>query len=229
MRNAWRLIVFDVVAPLAAIAALLVVGVMLGWPQWWVALCPVLVLLIVEGVLINFWLLRRDLVTLGTDDDRPGLRLAVVGLCTAALVTVVAVGFTHWTKPDRAVQHDSAEVVKIATAMAEATATFNPQNPAASRDRAAAMMVPDQADAFKDQFAKATADLAHRDITAQATTLEAGVEAIGPSLASVVVLLRSTRTSPGQPPSRTVLALRVALTKPGDRWLVAGVAPINSR
>ncbi|KAA8967509.1 hypothetical protein [Mycobacterium sp.] len=229
MRNAWRLIVFDVVAPLAAIAALLVIGIMLGWPLWWVALCPVLVLLIVEGVLINFWLLRRDSVTLGTDDDRPGLRLAVVGLCTIALVAAVAVGFTHWTERDRAIKHDSAEVVQIATTMAEATATFNPHQPAASRDRAAAMMVPEQADAFKDQFAKATADLEHRDVTAQATTLEAGVEAIGPSLASVVVLLQATRTSPGQPPSHSVLALRVALTRQGDRWLVAGVSPINAR
>jgi hypothetical protein len=229
MRNAWRLLAFDVVAPLAAIAALLTIGVMLGWPLWWVALCPVLALLIVEGVLINFWLLRRDSVTLGTDDDRPGLRLAVVGLCTAALVAVVAVGFTHWTEPDRDFKRGSAEVVQIATAMAEATATFNPQQPAASRDRAAAMMVPDQADAFKDHFAKATADLAHRGVTAQATTLEAGVEAIGPSLASVVVVMRSTQTAPGQPPGHAVLALRVALTKQGDRWLVAGISPVNAR
>ncbi len=229
MRNTWRLLAFDVVAPLAAIAALPTIGIMLGWPLWWVALCPVLVLLIVEGVLINFWLLRRDSVTVGTDDDRPGLRLIVVGVCAATLVAVVAVGFTRWTERDRDFERDSAEVVQIATAMAEATATFTPQQPAASSDRAAAMMVPGQADAFKDQFAKATADLAQRNVTAQASTLEAGVEAIGPSLASVAVVLRSTQTAPGQPPSRTVLALRVALTKQGDRWLVAGVSPINSR
>ena len=229
MRNVWRLLAFDVVAPLAAIAALLMIGVMLGWPLWWVALCPVLVLLIVEAVMVNFWLLRRDSVTVGTDDDRPGLRLAVVGGCAAALVAVVAVGFTRWTEPDRDFNRDSAEVVQIATAMAEATGTFTPQQPAASGDRAAAMMVPEQADAFKDQFAKATADLAHRNVTAQASTLEAGVEAIGPSLASVVVVMRSTQTTPGQPPNRAVLALRVALTKKGDRWLVVGVSPINSR
>jgi hypothetical protein len=119
--------------------------------------------------------------------------------------------------------------VLVAPAWAYATATFSPQQPAASRDRAAAMMVPEQADAFKDQFAKATADLAQRDVTAQASTLEAGVEALGPSLASVVVVLRSTRSAPGQAPSRAVLALRVALTKKGERWLVVGVAPINAQ
>lgn len=84
MRNAWRLVVFDVLAPLATIAALAAIGVLLGWPLWWVSTCSVLVLLVVEGVAINFWLLRRDSVTVGTDDDAPGLRLAVVFLCAAA-------------------------------------------------------------------------------------------------------------------------------------------------
>lgn len=32
MRNAWRLVVFDVLAPLATIAALAAIGVLLGWP-----------------------------------------------------------------------------------------------------------------------------------------------------------------------------------------------------
>lgn len=72
MRNAWRLVVFDVLAPLATIAALAAIGVLLGWPLWWVSTCSVLVLLVVEGVAINFWLLRRDSVTVGTDDDAPG-------------------------------------------------------------------------------------------------------------------------------------------------------------
>ena len=35
MRNLARVLAFDVVAPLAAIAALVVIGVMLGWPLWW--------------------------------------------------------------------------------------------------------------------------------------------------------------------------------------------------
>ena len=54
MRNLWRLLAFDIVAPLAAIAALLAIGVVLGWPLWWVSACSVLVLLIVEGVAVNF-------------------------------------------------------------------------------------------------------------------------------------------------------------------------------
>jgi hypothetical protein len=229
MRNVWRVLAFDVAAPLAAIAALVMIGIVLSWRMWWVSLCSVLVLLIIEGIVINFMLLRRDSVTVGTDDDAPGLRLAVVGLCTAALVAAVATAYNHWTTPDRQLKRDSTEVVKIATGMAEATATFTPQDPTASVDRAAAMMVPEQANPFKDQFLKSTADLAHRNVTAQGQTLAAGVEALGPSAASVAVILRGTQIVPGEPPSRNVLALRVTLTKNSGRWLVFDVSPINAR
>jgi hypothetical protein len=228
MRNAWRVLAFDIAAPLAAICALLAIGVVLGWPRWWVSACSVLVLLIVQGVAVNVWLLRRDSVTVGTDDDAPGLRLAVVGLCVVTVVSAVLTGYTHWTLPDRRLNADSAEVVRIATGMAEATATFSPQEPTASIDRAAAMMVPEQATAFKDNFTKATADLVHRNVTASASTLEAGVEAIGPSAAAVAVILRATQNAPGQPPSNAVLALRIALTKQSDHWLVLDVSPINA-
>ncbi len=229
MRNAWRVLAFDIAAPLAAICALLAVGVVLGWPRWWVAVCSVLVLLIVEGVVVNVWLLRRDSVTIGTDDDAPALRLAIIGLCAVAVVSAVLTGYTHWTLPDRRLKADAAEVVRIATGMAEATATFSPQEPTASIDRAAAMMVPEQATAFKENFGKATADLVHRDVTASASTLEAGVEAIGPSAAAVAVVMRATQNAPGQPPSNAVLALRIALTKQGGRWLVLDVSPLNAR
>jgi hypothetical protein len=77
MRNLARVLAFDVAAPLAAISALLIIGVMLGWPLWWVAVCSILCLLIVEAVLVNAVLYRRDSVTVGTDDDKPGLRLGV--------------------------------------------------------------------------------------------------------------------------------------------------------
>jgi hypothetical protein len=229
MRNAWRVLVFDIAAPLAAICALLAIGVVLGWPRWWVSACSVLVLLIVEGLMVNVWLLRRDSVTVGTDDDAPALRLAVVALCAVAVVSAVLTGYTHWTLPDRRLKADSTEVVRIATGMAEATATFSPQEPTASIDRAAAMMVPEQATAFKDNFGKATADLAHRNVTASASTLEAGVEAIGPAAAAVAVVLRATQNAPGQPPSNALLALRIALTKQNDHWLVLDVSPINAR
>jgi hypothetical protein len=229
MRNAWRVFAFDIAAPVAAIAALLAIGVVLGWPRWWVSAASILVLLIIEGVAVNVWLLRRDSVTLGTDDDAPGLRLAVVGLCVVAVVSAVLTGYTHWTLPDRRLKADEAEVVRIATGMAEATATFSPQEPTAAIDRAAAMMVPEQATAFKDNFAKATADLAHQNVTATASTLEAGVEAIGPAAAAVAVIVRATQNAPGQPPSNAVLALRIALSKRSDHWLVLDVSPINAR
>lgn len=229
MRNAWRVLAFDIAAPLAAITALLAIGVVLGWPRWWVSACSILVLLIVQGVAVNVWLLRRDSVTVGTDDDAPALRLAVVALCAVAVVSAVLTGYAHWTLPDRRLKADEAEVVRIATGMAEATATFSPQQPTASIDRAAAMMVPEQATAFKDNFAKATADLAHRNVTASASTLEAGVEAIGPAAAAVAVVVRATQNEPGQPPNNAVLALRIALSKRSDRWLVLDVSPINAR
>src|SRR5271156_2201131 len=229
MRNAWRVLAFDVAAPLAAIATLLAIGVVLVWPLWWVSLCSVLILVIVEGVAVNVWLLRRDSVTVGTDDDASGLRLALVGLCTVAVIAAVLTGYTHWTSPDRVLKTDSAEVVRIATGMAEATAKFSPQEPMASIDRAADLMGPEQATAFKQNFGKATADLAQRNVTATASTLEAGVEAIGPSAAAVAVVLRAIQNTPGQPPDNAVLALHITLTKHSDHWLVLDVSPINAR
>ena len=227
MRNLWRLLAFDVVAPLAAIAGLLMIGVVLGWPAWWVSACSVLVLLIVEAVAINFWLLRRDSVSVGTDDDAPGLRLAVVAVCTAALCAAALTGYTHWTRPDRDFSTDSREVVGVATRMAEAMASFTPGAPTSSLDEAAALMVPEQAGAFKEHYTKTSADLAQRNVTAQAATLAAGVEAIGPSAASVAVILRVTQNAPGQPASRAAPALRVTLTKRGSNWLVSDVAAIR--
>ncbi|MCI4673847.1 hypothetical protein [Candidatus Mycolicibacterium alkanivorans] len=229
MRNLARVLVFDVAAPLAAIAALLAIGVVLGWPLWWVSVCSMLCLLIVEGMVVNFVVYRRDSVTVGTDDDGPGLRLAVVGLATVALAVAVVVGYTRWTLPDRDFTRDSAEVVRIATAVSEATATFTPADPMSSIDRAAAFMAPERADSFKNEFGKATADLAKRNVSAQAQTISAGLEALGPSAASVAVIIRGTQSQPGQPPNTAVLALRVGLTKQDGQWLVLDVAPINSR
>ena len=101
MRNRWRVLAFDIAAPLAAIAALVFIGIAMAWPLWWVSVASVLCLLIVEGVIVNVVLARRDGVTVGTDDDGPGLRLAVVGLATVALVAAVLVGYTRWTVPGR--------------------------------------------------------------------------------------------------------------------------------
>ncbi|GBG38006.1 hypothetical protein [Mycobacterium montefiorense] len=229
MRNLWRLLAFDVLAPLATIGALLMIGVITGWPLWWVSACSVLLVLIVQGVGVNFWLLRRDSVSVGTDDEAPGLRLAVVFLCTAALSAAVLTGYTHWTSTDRAFKKDSRDAVQVASGMAEAMASFTPSSPTSSIDRAAAMMVPERADAFKEQYHKSSVDLGQRNVTAQASTLAAGVEAIGPTAASVAVILRVTQNTPGQPPSRAAPALRVALVKRGSDWLVNDVLPINAR
>ena len=91
------------------------------------------------------------------------------------------------------------------------------------------MMVPERAGAFKEEYTKSTAELIKRNVTAQASTLAAGVEAIGPTAASVAVILRVIQNTPGQPPSQAAPALRVALTKRGNDWLVLDVAPANSR
>ncbi|MEB3980549.1 hypothetical protein OQ968_04640 [Mycobacterium sp. 663a-19] len=228
MRNLWRLLAFDIAAPAAAIAALLAIGVVLGWPLWWVSACSVLLVLIAEGVGVNFWLLRRDSVSVGTDDDAPGLRLAVVFLCTAALTAAVVTGYLHWTTTDRQLKKDSREVVQTATGMAEAIESFAPGAPTSSIDRAAAMMVPEQVGAFKEVYKKLNADLMQHNGTAQASTLAAGVEAIGSSAASVVVILRLTLNTPGQPPGQAGPALRVTLAKRGGDWLVSDVVPLNA-
>jgi len=229
MRNLARVLAFDIAGPLAAISAIVIIGVMLDWPLWWVSVCSVLCLLIVQAAIVNIVLYRRDSVTAGTDDDKPGLRLAVTAVAAAALASAAAVGYHSWVKPDRAFTADSAQVVRIATEVAEATATFTPSDPNSSIERAAALMVPERAEAFKAQFGSATADMAKRNMSAQAFTVSAGLEALGPSSAGVAVLMRGTRSAPGQDPSSAVLALRVALSKQEGGWRVVDVAPINSR
>ncbi|MDQ2635475.1 MAG: hypothetical protein M3Y83_01200, partial [Actinomycetota bacterium] len=174
-------------------------------------------------------LARRDGVTVGTDDDGPALRLAVATVAAAAVVAGLAVGYVQWTVPDRTLHDDTNEVVGIATSIAEASATFTPQNPTASIDRAAAMMSAQSAEALKSQFATVAKELTSKNISAQASTVSAGVEAIGPSAASVAVILRGTQNAPGKPPENAILALRVQLTKHDGRWLVDDLSPIHSR
>lgn len=224
MRNFVRVLLIDVVVPVAVLVALALMGLFLGWPLWWVAVASMLALLVVEGVLLNLYLVRRDRVSFGTDDDGPRLRLALVGLVTALLV---AVGYTRWTVPDRDLRADTGEVVRLATAVSEATATFSPQDPTSSIERAASMMAPEQGAAFRANFGRSTQDLARKNISAQAQTISAGIEALGPAAASVAVVMRGTQQTPGQPPSRAVLALRVTLAKKDGRWLVYDVVPIN--
>lgn len=229
MRNLARVALFDIALPLLIIGGIVVIGVMLGWPLWWVSLGSMLCLLVAQAAVLNVVLFRRDSVTMGTDDDAPGLRFAAVGLAAATLVCAGIVGYTQWTRPDRAFTRDTDEVARIAMEVSEATATFSPSDPSASIDRAAGLMTPDSAAAFKTNFGSAMADMAKRNVTAQARTISAGLEALGPSEASVAVLMRSVQSSPGQQPGTAVLALRVALTKQDDGWKVVDVAPISPR
>jgi hypothetical protein len=229
MRNRWRVLAFDIAAPLAAIAGLVYVGIALAWPLWWVSVCSVLCLLVIEGVAVNIALARRDGVTVGTDDDGPLLRLGVAALAATALVAGVVVGYLNWTVPDRTLRDDTAEVVGIASSVSEASATFTPQSPTASIDRATEMMSPQSAETFKSEFTNVAKDLTSRNISAQASTVSAGIEAIGPTDASVAVIMRGTQQAPGQPPDSAVLALRITLSKQDGRWLVDDVSPIHSR
>jgi hypothetical protein len=90
-------------------------------------------------------------------------------------------------------------------------------------------MTPERADAYRQEFASVTKDLASRNVSGQASTISAGVEGIGPDAASVAVVMRGTQNVPNAPPSVAVLALRVTLTKESGHWLVAAVTPINAR
>ncbi|MDY6995327.1 MAG: hypothetical protein SW019_01950 [Actinomycetota bacterium] len=229
MRNRLRVAAFDVLAPVAVVAALIYLGVALGWPLWWVSVCSVLCVLVVEGVLVNAVLARRDKVTVGTDDDGPGLRLAVTATASAAVVAAALAGYLQWTLPDRAMQADTDTVTGIASSVAEASATFTPQNPTGSIDRAVAMMSDPAAERFRNEFAQVAEDLAGRNVSAQASTVSAGVEAIGPRAASVAVILRGTQNRPGEPTDTAVLALRVALSKVDGHWVVEDVSPIHTR
>jgi hypothetical protein len=229
MSNRLRVLVFDILAPVAAIVALIYVGAALAWPVWWVSVCSVLCVLIVQGMVVNAVLFRRDGVTLGTDDDGPGLRLGVAAGAAATLAAAVIVGYTSWTVPDRDLHNDSAEVVGIASSVAEASATFTPSSPNASIDRATALMTPDRAESYRTEFAAVAKDLTSRNVSGQAQTVSAGVEAIGPSDASVAVVMRGTQNAPGKPADVAVLALRVVLAKQDGKWLVADVTPINAR
>jgi hypothetical protein len=227
MRNAWRVFVFDVATPLAAIAALLTIGYALEWRVWWVAGCAVLCTLIVEGMIVNFVLFRRDRVTVGTDDDGPGLRLGVVGLTTVALMAAVLVTYTQWNQPDRQLDTDMDDVTGIATKFAESTMTYSPADPTSGIDRAAALMEPEPAEKFKASYGKEAAKQAAQNFSAQAQTISAGVNAISSDSAIVAVVMRATRQEPGKPLDRVIVGVQVALSKDGGEWRVLDLIPIS--
>lgn len=229
MRNALRLAAFDILAPLVVLTALFGIGGVLAWPRWWVAVTAALVLLIAQGVAVNFWLLRRDAVTVGTDDDAPGLRFAVALLAAVAMSAAALTGYTHWRTMDTDFTRDSVAVTQVATGFAEAIASFSPTAPGASVERAASMMVPDKVAKFKEEFVKSSAEMVQQKASTQASTLAAGVEAIGPSAASVAVIMRVTKQVPGQQTPPANPALRITLSKRGGDWLVVDFVPVGVR
>lgn len=229
MRNAWRVAVFDILAPLAMLAGLAYIGWTFEWAVWWAVVATILGLLVLQGSVVNFLLYRRDGVTVGTDDDAPQWRLLVAALATVAVAAAAVLGYTQWTVPDRTLDNDMSRVVGIASSVAEASATFTPGTPNASIDRATSFMVPQRAEAYRNEFNGVAKDLTNRGVSGQASTISAGIEAIGADMASVAVIMRATQNIPDKPQQITVLALRILLTKQSERWLVTDVVPINAR
>ncbi|MGU3653799.1 hypothetical protein ACNHQB_20435, partial [Mycolicibacterium sp. A43C] len=119
--------------------------------------------------------------------------------------------------------------VGIASSVAEASATFSPSSPNTGIDRATALMSPERAESYRNEFQAVAKDLTSRNVSGQAQTVSAGVEAIGPAAASVAVVMRGTQNTPGKPADIAVLALRVTLAKTDGTWLVTDVTPINAR
>jgi len=102
MRNRWRVTAFDVLAPAGAVVALVYIGIALAWPLWWVSVCSVLCLLIVEGVVVNIVLARRDSVTGKDPSDQVGFAHPWGGLeCNACTSHVLLV---------RCVRHEKGSV-----------------------------------------------------------------------------------------------------------------------
>lgn len=226
-RNLWRGLLFDVIAPSAVLAALVAIGMLLRWPAWWAAVCSALMLLVIASVVANVVWLKRGSVTMGTDDANPWIRLVVATLMTVALAAMVAVGYVRVMSPGHAVDKDSSEVVRIATAMAEAASSFSPLDPNASLDRAAALMAPGRVTAFKQRYNKATAAMAKNMVTAEVEFVAVGVEGINQSAARVAVLMRGTQSRPDIDARHTVIALQVLLAKEKGRWLVIDALPIQ--
>ena len=229
MRNVWRVLAFDLAAPLAAIAALFLIGYALEWRVWWVAVCAVLCTLIVEGMAVNLFLFRRDRVTVGTDDDGPGLRLSVVALSTAALVAAVIVTYAQWTRPDRERESSMEDVVRLGSTFSEEVMTFSPADPMASINRAAELMDPERGARFKAESEKTVQEQAAKKVATQAQTISAGVEGITSEAASVAVVLSATRDEPNQAQRRSVIALRIVLAKKDGAWRVLDFDIFNPR
>lgn len=225
-RNYAGVLIFDIIAPLGTVAGLLVVGVVLGWPVWWVSACSMLIVLIVAGVGVNVWWWRRS-VSLGTDAQRPVLRVVAAGLAAAALGTAAVLAYLQWMVAGHQDSGDSAQVVQVATDISVAAGTISPGDPQATVDRAASLMAPESKAALKDKIGRTATDLAARDTTVQAVPMFTGVEELTGSTARVVTVLQSTQAEAGQQTHKSVVPVRVWLAKRDNHWLVTDMAPVH--
>ncbi|MEU9805749.1 hypothetical protein [Mycobacterium sp. NPDC050853] len=210
-----------------ALLAIVMLGVILGWPTWWVAIGTAAGLLIAQGVALNAYLARRDSVTFGTDDDGPGLRTGIAALAAAAVVAVAVVGYRDWTVPDRAGNADRAAVTDVVATVAEAVVNYNPSSPDTYVHKATEHMTQEQAQSFTRDFDRATAELKAKGISQKGEVISVGLEAIGPESGVAATLVRRTSTAAKTQSVEAVLALRMTLAKRDGRWLVDNIAPID--
>ncbi|TDZ99097.1 hypothetical protein CCUG62472_00335 [Mycobacteroides salmoniphilum] len=226
-RNMLRVILFDLLAPLATVLAIVELGVILRWPTWWVVAGTAACLLIAQGVAVNAYLARRDAVTVGTDDDGPALRTVVVALATASTLAVAVVGYRHWTVPDREGNADRSAVTDVVATVAEAVVNFSPGSPDSYVHKATENMTEGQGQSFTRDFDRATAELKAKGISQQGEIISVGIEALGPEDAVTAALVRRTSVAAKTQPEESVLALRMTLAKRDGRWLVDIIAPID--
>lgn len=226
-RNTVRVIIFDLLAPLVTMLAIVELGVILRWPTWWVVVCTASCLLIAQGLAVNAYLARRDSVTVGTDDDGPALRTGIVALATISVLAVAVVGYRHWTVPDRAGNADRAAVTDVVATVAEAVVNFAPGSPDSYVRKATEHMTEGQRQSFTRDFDRATAELKAKGISQQGEIISVGIEALGPEDAVTATLVRRTSVAAKARPEESVLALRMTLAKRDGRWLVDNIAPID--
>ena len=226
-RNAVRVIIFDLLAPLITMAAIVELGVILRWPTWWVVVCTASCLLIAQGLAVNAYLARRDSVTVGTDDDGPALRTGIVALTTISVLAVAVVGYRHWTVPDREGNADRAAVTDVVATVAGAVVNFAPGSPDSYVRKATEHMTEGQRQSFTRDFDRATAELKAKGISQQGEIISVGIEALGPEDAVTATLVRRTSVAAKAQPEESVLALRMTLAKRDGRWLVDNIAPID--
>ena len=131
MRNRWRVLAFDILAPVAAVVALVYIGVALAWPLWWVSV-------LFGAVPADRRGRRRQLRVSRAVTVSPSAPTTTVQDCgwpSSRVATVALVAARHRRLPavdgarPHAAHNDTAEVVGIASSVSEASATFTPQSP----------------------------------------------------------------------------------------------------